>query len=107
VNLVSDDLHNPETGEEVDAALDEIYGDLIDENARIVQLSRQIADLLRQVEEAYVEQVERCQQARALVVQGAQIVAGTTAAVIASEWGLVEGVPDDGDADDELVEEEA
>ena len=89
----------PTSGEEVDAALYDVYQELIDENANIVHFSREISYLLHQIEQKYVEQIERCREARALVAQGALIVAGATADVLAAEWGLVSDEDDDPEHD--------
>lgn len=94
----------PTTGEEVDSALNDIYYEMIDDNARIVQVARETANMLYEMEQMFASQLGRCQEARALVLQGAQIVAGTTADVVAAEWGIVD-VPGDEEGDLEEVEQ--
>ncbi len=80
----------PTSAEEVDAALEELYGQILDENQEIMRASREKAREMLFLREVFSDQASRCEEIAALHIRGAQIVAASCADVLANEFAVEE-----------------
>lgn len=92
----------PEHVEEVDGALEEIYGELLDVNQELLHRSRTAVKDILEIKELFLDQAARCDEIAELHICGAQITARTIGDVLSNEWGVSsEGVDGDRDAEEE------
>lgn len=91
----------PESADEVDSVLDEVYGELLDVNRELLQRSRTAVNGILEIKDMYLDQAARCDEIAELHIRGAQITASAIGDVLSNEWGVVsQGVDSDGDEEE-------
>lgn len=97
---MSDDSNKiPDTPEGIDEAMESLYGEVLDANYEIIQLSRESAKQLLLIKEVFLDQAVRCEELAALHIRRAQVVSSTFSDLLFSEWQITEDVESDGDAE--------
>jgi hypothetical protein len=85
----------PTTLKEVDAALDEVYGEMLDINQKLVEIHREKASEAGELHDWYLEQAARCREIQALHAQRAVLIAGTIGDTFLHEFGDVFGLKEE------------
>lgn len=89
------------TSDDVDTDLENSYQELLDVNQHMLMLSRQKAHNIRELQQFYLQQAERCEVIAELHIEGAILLGEVIGDILSSEWGITREEVEGEEEDDE------
>jgi hypothetical protein len=100
-----DEDDKPYSAEDIDAALHEAYGDLLDANQELLWSVRERVRELEEMKKKHIEVIGMLDDAQHLLLAGASVVADSIGNLVVNEWTSASELKSE-DTDDDLDEEE-